>query len=138
MKIKVVSFVIVGAILALIVWSSVRFSRDPRSTANKIAGFNIPDNAQFIESRGDSNNVYFKWKLDPAIAATLTAPGGSTQLSDYKMSWHPFDLGGFGELEDKDVAFDAEALYYRTFFWDVALVKSNSEGSLIVSGIYTN
>jgi cytochrome oxidase Cu insertion factor (SCO1/SenC/PrrC family) len=75
MKIKVVSFVIVGAILALIVWSSVRFSRDPRSTANKIAGFNIPDNAQFIESRGDSNNVYFKWKLDPAIAATLTAPG---------------------------------------------------------------
>jgi hypothetical protein len=43
-----------------------------------------------------------------------------------------------GGATDHAYAFDAEALYYRTFFWDVALVKSNSEGSLIVSGIYTN
>ena len=84
------------------------------------------------------HNAYFKWKLDPSIAATLHAPEGSKQLFDYETTWHPFDLGFFGKLEDKDVADDAEALYYRTSFWDVALIRSKSDGSLIVAGIYTN
>lgn len=110
----------------------------PRSTTNEIAGFTIPESAEFVTRGGDTNNVYFKWQIDPAIAATLGAPPGARQLFDYKTDWHPFDLGFFGKLEDKDVAADAEALYYRTSVWDVALIRSQSERSLIVAGIYTN
>ena len=139
MKILVrVSLVFVAAILALIVWSSARLVVDPRSTTNEIAGFDIPESAQFIERGGDAHNTYFKWRVDPIVAARLAAPNGATQLFDHQTVWHPFNLGGFGELEDKDVAADAEALYYRTSFWDVALIRSNSEQSLIVAGIYTN
>jgi len=138
MKILIPTSLIIGAaILILIVWSSARFSLSPRSTTNEIAGFNIPESAQYIGRGGDSNNTYFKWRVDPAVAATLAAPSGSTQLFDYKRDWHPFNLGFFGKLEDKDVAADAEALYYRTSIWDVALIRSRSERSLIVAGIYT-
>jgi hypothetical protein len=132
------SLTIVAAILALIVWSSARFVVAPRSTTNEIAGFNIPESARFVGRGGDSNNAYFKWTVAPEVSATLAAPRGATQLFDHPTVWHPFNLGFFGKLEDKDVAADAEALYYRTSFWDVALIRSKSERSLIVAGIYTN
>ena len=139
MKILIRASLFIGAaILALIVWSSARFVIAPRSTTNEIAGFQIPEGAQFVGRGGDSNNAYFKWTVDPAVAATLAAPSGARQLFDHQTAWHPFNLGFFGKLEDKDVAADAEALYYRTSVWDVALIRSRSERSLIVAGIYTN
>ncbi len=139
MKIFIRVFLIMAAaISALVVWSSAQFVGAPRSATNEIAGFNIPESAKFIGRGGDTNNAYFKWAVDPAVAVTLGAPPGAKQLFDYDTAWHPFNLGFFGKLKDKDVAADAEALYYRTSVWDVALIRSKSERSLIVAGIYTN
>jgi hypothetical protein len=139
MKILIRASLIIGAaLLALHVWSSARFVIAPRSTTNEIAGFHLPESAQFVGRGGDSNNAYFKYTVDPAVAATLAAPSGATQSYAYQTNWHPFNLGFFGKLEIKDVAADAEALYYRTSVWDVALIRSRSERSLIVTGIYTN
>jgi len=134
MKIGTWSFVILGgALLFLILWPS-----NPRSTTNAIAGINIPESAQLIERRGSFGEIYLKWRIEPAFAATLVAPNGATQLPDDQTDWHPFNLDFFGALKRKDVASDAEALYYRTSFWSVALIRSKTEQSLIVAGLYIN
>ena len=130
--------VVAGAMLLFILWTQAMFWVAPRTTSNVIAGFKIPSDAQFLERGGDSNNVYFKWKLAPERFSELSPPKDSSQLFDYRKDWHPFNLGFFGELEESDVAADGQALYYRTAVWDVALITSRSEGTLIVAGIYTN
>lgn len=135
MKILVRAFLMIGsASMALFMWDSARFVVAPRSTTHSIAGFNIPAGAKLVTRGGDSNEPYFKWQVDPAFTETLGAPRGAGNSTD----WQPFGLDFSGGLEGKDVAADAEALYYRTSFWSVALIRSKSERSLIVAGIYTN
>lgn len=129
---------VVALVLLLWVWSVARFWIAPRSTANAIAGFDLPPSATFIERGGDTNNTYFSWEIDQSSLNSIAAPSDSEPLFDYPTTWQPFDLGFFGKLQGSDVPADAEALYYRTPFWDVALVRSRSKGILIVAGIYTN
>lgn len=103
-----------------------------------ISGIALPESAKFIEHRGGSNNLYYRWKLDFAEIERIAVPDGATQLFDLPMSWTRYDGSFFGSLSAEAVAADAEALYYRTSFWDVALIRSRSEESLIVAAIYTN
>ena len=112
--------------------------RDPRAATEYISDLRIPASAELVEERGDDSEHFFTWRVDSLFLDSLIQPDGRRIPHSREPGWQPFALDFFGVLQATDLPDDAEALYYATSFWSVALIRSKAESTLTVAGIYTN
>lgn len=116
--------------------------RNPAEATHYISKLTLPNSAQLLEEKGDSYDHYYVWSVPSDFLQNLEPPSDVYPPFDpygnMPSSWSKLELGYFGQLDAAEIPSDAEAFFYRTSFWSVALIRSMSTSTLIVAGIYTN
>ena len=136
MKVAIISVVsILG--LWILYYFAVRYD------SQRIAGITLPYGSERIFRKKDRNYAIYKWHIPKKDFSKVTTLEGVSESPFHDFVWSDYEFFEFSDGPEKlltkdDIADDSESIHYRTDFYDVELIRSKSESSIIIIGIYNN